>query len=103
RRDTGRPGPSASSHPMIYRLLRALSRLLLAIFYRRVEGVGLEHVPAAGPLVVVANHHNALIDAALLLAAIPRRLAPGAKAPLFHHPALGPPLRTRERTAGRRR
>jgi len=88
---------------MIYRLLRALSRLLLAIFYRRVEVVGLEHVPAAGPLVVVANHHNALIDAALLLAAIPRRLAPVAKAPLFHHPVLGPLLRSVGAIAAHRR
>ena len=30
---------------MIYRLLRALARLLLAIFYRRIEVVGLEHRP----------------------------------------------------------
>ena len=79
---------------MIYSLLRALARLLLAIFYRRVDVMGLEHVTAAGPLVVVANHHNALIDAALLLATIPRRLAPVAKAPLFHHPVLGPLLRS---------
>src|SRR5262245_58670478 len=79
---------------MIYSLLRGLARLLLAIFYRRVEVAGLEHVPAAGPLVVVANHHNALIDAALLLATIPRHLAPVAKAPLFHHPVLGPLLRS---------
>src|SRR5262245_19955798 len=88
---------------MIYSLLRGLARLLLAIFYRRVEVAGLEHVPAAGPLVAVANHHNALIDAALLLAAIPRRLAPVAKAPLFHHPVLGPLLRSVGAIAAHRR
>src|SRR5215471_1202446 len=78
---------------MIYRLLRALARLLLAVFYRHIEVVGLEHVPPTGPLIVVANHHNALIDSALLLATIPRRLVAVAKAPLFQYPVLGPLLR----------
>jgi 1-acyl-sn-glycerol-3-phosphate acyltransferase len=78
---------------MIYRLLRSLARLLLSIFYRRIEIVGLDRVPSAGPLVVVANHQNALVDGALLVAALPRRLVPVAKAPLFSHPVAGPLLR----------
>jgi 1-acyl-sn-glycerol-3-phosphate acyltransferase len=78
---------------MIYSLLRSLARLLLAIFYRRVEIVGLDRVPPAGPLVVVANHQNALVDGALVVAAIPRRLVPVAKAPLFRHPIAGQLLR----------
>ncbi|MGH7300879.1 MAG: 1-acyl-sn-glycerol-3-phosphate acyltransferase, partial [Candidatus Rokuibacteriota bacterium] len=45
--------------------------------------VGAERIPVAGPLIVAANHHNALVDAVLLLAVIPRRLVPVAKAPLF--------------------
>jgi 1-acyl-sn-glycerol-3-phosphate acyltransferase len=78
---------------MIYRAIRALARLLLSVFYHRVEIVGLEHVPASGPLVIVANHHNALVDPALLVAAILRQLVPIAKAPLFRHPLVGPILR----------
>jgi 1-acyl-sn-glycerol-3-phosphate acyltransferase len=78
---------------MTYPLLRSLARLLLSIFYRRLEIVGLERVPPTGPLVVVANHQNALVDGALLVAAIPRRLVPVAKAPLFTHPIAGPLLR----------
>jgi 1-acyl-sn-glycerol-3-phosphate acyltransferase len=73
-----------------YRLVRRLSRLLLSLFYRRLEVVGLEHVPRSGPMVVVANHHNALVDPMLLLAALPRRLVPISKAPLFRHPLIGP-------------
>lgn len=78
---------------MLYSVLRRLARLLLSVFYRRLEIVGLDRVPATGPLVVVANHHNALVDGALLVAAIPRRLVPVAKAPLFRHPIAGPLLR----------
>lgn len=75
---------------MIYRALRALVRWLLQVFYRRIEVVGLERVPARGPLIVVANHHNSLVDPMLLLAALPRRLTAVAKAPLFRHPLIGP-------------
>ena len=60
------------------------------MFYRRIEVHGLEHVPPRGPLIVAANHHNALVDAMLLIATIPRRLAPLAKAPLFRHPLVAP-------------
>ena len=78
---------------MIGRLLGTASRLLLGVFYRRIEVVGLAHVPHQGPLVVVANHHNALVDPLLLLGSIPRRLRPIAKAPLFRYPGLGQLLR----------
>lgn len=78
---------------MRYRGIRALARLLAAIFYRRLDVVGAEHIPATGPLIVAANHHNAMVDAVLLLAVMPRRLVPVAKAPLFAHPLIGPLLR----------
>lgn len=78
---------------MGYRVLRRFARFLLSLFYRRIEVVGLEHVPASGPLVVAANHQNALVDPMLLLAVVPRRLRPLAKAPLFRHPLIAPFLR----------
>jgi 1-acyl-sn-glycerol-3-phosphate acyltransferase len=75
---------------MIYRAVRALILELLELFYRRLEVAGLDRVPAHGPLLIVANHHNALVDPMLLLATIPRRLVPVAKAPLFRHPLIAP-------------
>jgi len=75
--------------PAGYRLVRWLARFLVALFYRRVEVVGLNRVPLAGPLVVAANHHQGLMDGILLAAALPRRLRPIAKAPLFRYPVIG--------------
>lgn len=46
-------------HPVLgYRLFRAVIRLLLWLFYRRIEVVGRERVPEAGPAIIAANHHN---------------------------------------------
>jgi glycerol-3-phosphate O-acyltransferase/dihydroxyacetone phosphate acyltransferase len=75
------------------RLIRAFVRALLAVFYRRLDVAGLEHMPPHGPLIVAANHQNGLIDPMLLLAALPRPLQPLAKSGLFRHPIIAPFLR----------
>jgi glycerol-3-phosphate O-acyltransferase/dihydroxyacetone phosphate acyltransferase len=75
------------------RLVRALARALLAVFYRRIDVVGLEHLPLRAPLIVAANHGNGLVDPMLLLAALPRPLRPLAKSGLFRHPVIAPFLR----------
>ncbi len=73
--------------------VRGLVRLLLALFYRRIDVVGAERIPSGGGLIVAANHHNSIVDAMLLLAAVPRPLRPLAKAQLFDHFLIGPFLR----------
>ncbi|HEY1434456.1 MAG TPA: 1-acyl-sn-glycerol-3-phosphate acyltransferase, partial [Thermoanaerobaculia bacterium] len=73
-----------------YAFVRALTRMLLGLFYTRIEVVGEENVPASGPLILAANHHNALVDGMLLMATVQRPLRALAKAPLFHHPLIGP-------------
>jgi 1-acyl-sn-glycerol-3-phosphate acyltransferase len=88
---------------MLYGVVRAIARLLLRIFYRRIDVVGLEHLPVDGPVIVVANHHNGAIDAALLMAVSPRRLGMIVKAPLFRPPLLGFLLRRLGAIPARRR
>jgi 1-acyl-sn-glycerol-3-phosphate acyltransferase len=65
-----RPVPAV---PLLYRLLREpLRRALEHLFDFHVEGV--EHLPADGPVIVAANHHNYL-DGVVLAAASPRPIA----------------------------
>jgi glycerol-3-phosphate O-acyltransferase / dihydroxyacetone phosphate acyltransferase len=78
---------------MAYQILRALSRLLLSLFYGKIEVVGGEHIPARGPLIIAANHHNSLVDPMLIMTAVRRRLVILAAAPLFRNPVIGPLLR----------
>src|SRR5262245_20670691 len=78
---------------MAFRAVRGVIRLLLALFYRRIEVVGAERIPARGGLIVAANHHNSIVDAMILLAVVPRQLSALGKAQLFDHPLIGPFLR----------
>ena len=55
-----------------------LAKLLANVFFRSVEVEGRELIPRDAPLVVVANHHNSLVDPLLLIAKLgvhPRFLA----------------------------
>ncbi len=77
------------AEPGAYRLFRGIARFLVALFYRRVDVIGLARVPASGPLLVAANHEQGLMDGLLLAATFPRPLRPIAKAPLFRYPLVG--------------
>lgn len=73
---------------MLHALFRALARTALRWFYRDVAVVGGEQVPADGPLLVAMNHPNALVDALVAVAVLPRRVTLTAKATLWEHPVL---------------
>lgn len=77
-------------------LLRPLLRVLIRIFFRRIEVTGAERVPLEGPVIFVLNHPNGLIDPAFLLCLAPRRVSFLAKAPLFRIPVLGSVVRAFE-------
>ncbi|HJW14804.1 MAG TPA: lysophospholipid acyltransferase family protein [Thermoanaerobaculia bacterium] len=75
------------------RLVRAISsatmRLVLRVFFRRIEIAGADHIPAAGPVIFVLNHPNGLMDPLFLLCFAPRPVFFLAKEPLFRMPVVG--------------
>jgi len=74
------------------RIARELARLVVQIFYGEVEVSGAERIPATGPLLLVANHGNSLVDPILMLAKLPRRPRFLAKSTLWKNPAVRPLL-----------
>lgn len=74
---------------MVRRLIVALVKFALRVYFKRIEVTGLEHVPASTPVIFVLNHPNALVDPVFLLCLAPRRVSFLAKAPLFRMPVLG--------------
>jgi glycerol-3-phosphate O-acyltransferase / dihydroxyacetone phosphate acyltransferase len=77
-------------------VLVALCRLLLRVFFRRIEVVGLERVPEEGPVMFTLNHPNGLIDPLFILCLSSRPVSFLAKAPLFRTPVVGYFVRTFE-------
>lgn len=71
-------------------LIVPLARFVLGVFFRRIEVVGAERIPQGRPLMVVANHVNGLVDAAVLLAALPLRPRFLAKSTLWSNPIVRP-------------
>ena len=74
----------------MYALIVAFLRLVTRIFFRTVEVVGTEHVPAGGPVIFVGNHPNSLIDPVMILTTCGRRVSFAAKDTLFASPFLRP-------------
>ncbi|MEX2181428.1 MAG: 1-acyl-sn-glycerol-3-phosphate acyltransferase [Gemmatimonadaceae bacterium] len=71
----------------LYRAMPILSEIAVRAYYRvTVAGA---RVPAHGPVLIVANHNNSLVDPALVAATAGRDVRFLAKAPLFTHPLIG--------------
>jgi glycerol-3-phosphate O-acyltransferase/dihydroxyacetone phosphate acyltransferase len=47
---------------MLYKIIRWLTRITLKAYFRKVVIRGLENIPSAGPVIVVANHPSAFMD-----------------------------------------
>src|ERR1700728_4128682 len=52
--------------------MRGLARLLVHVFFRQIELEHGDRLPATGPVVLVANHLNGLVDGLLLMATLGR-------------------------------
>ena len=68
---------------MIYGLLRWFTGIALHWFYSSIQVIGRERIPASGPVILAASHHNALVDALIAGWIAPRRLTLTAKATLM--------------------
>jgi glycerol-3-phosphate O-acyltransferase / dihydroxyacetone phosphate acyltransferase len=76
-------GTCSPSSSLAYRVLAWFLRLVTRVFFRQIEVVGLEHVPATGPVVFAGNHPNSLIDPILIITTSGRRVHFAAKDSLF--------------------
>ena len=72
---------------MLYGILKPIAVVLMRLLFR-LEASGIDNIPAAGPLLIVANH-SSVLDPPLVGGACPRPLTFLAKAELFRIPGLG--------------
>lgn len=70
-----------------------LARLALHVFFRHIEVEGRSRIPAAGPVLFVPNHANALVDPLFLVITLRRRVTVTAKNVLSRNPLLGALIR----------
>ncbi len=75
--------------PALYDPIVSAARLLVQLFFRRVEVTGLEHIPEEGGGILVSWHPNGMIDPGLILTHFPRQVVFGARHGLFRVPVLG--------------
>src|SRR5215217_6328312 len=68
---------------------RLFVRRLIRLYYPKIEVSGGDHIPSNGPVLLVANHANSLIDPVIVGIAASRAVRFFAKAPLFETPVLG--------------
>lgn len=71
------------------RAITALFCFCVRVFFRRIEVVGLDRVPARGGVMFAVNHPNGLVDPLFLLCFAPRPVSFLAKAPLLHYFVIG--------------
>ena len=71
------------------RLIRSVLSVILRVFFPRIEISGIDRVPVDGPVMLVVNHPNGLIDPLFLLCLSPRPVSFLAKSPLFDMPVIG--------------
>jgi glycerol-3-phosphate O-acyltransferase / dihydroxyacetone phosphate acyltransferase len=73
---------------MFYRFFRLFTKWMLRAFFRRIEVEDVGNVPRNGPILLVPNHTNALVDPLLLVTTLERRVTVTAKNVLGKNPLL---------------
>ena len=74
---------------MIYRFGLLVVRLALWIYFRRIEVEGLSRVPRSGPVLLVPNHSNALVDPLVIAIQLRRPISLTARNTLAQYPLMG--------------
>jgi len=77
---------------MAHTAIRGLTTAMIHTFFRRVKVDGIEQLPRTGPVILVANHANGLVDGILLMSMLPRWPRFLGKATLFKIAPLKPLL-----------
>ncbi|MDR9468809.1 1-acyl-sn-glycerol-3-phosphate acyltransferase [Marinospirillum sp.] len=72
----------------LYRILRYLLRLLVHVYFLRVDSSSQDKVPATGPVILAANHPSSILDSVLLTTELSRPVSYLAKSELFRSPLL---------------
>lgn len=72
----------------LYRVVRYLLRLLVHLYFLRVDSSNQDKVPATGPVILAANHPSSILDSVLLATELPRPVNYLAKSELFRSPFL---------------
>eukprot|EP00002_Diphylleia_rotans_P027466 TRINITY_DN5507_c0_g1_i1.p1 TRINITY_DN5507_c0_g1~~TRINITY_DN5507_c0_g1_i1.p1 ORF type:complete len:445 (-),score=106.61 TRINITY_DN5507_c0_g1_i1:275-1609(-) len=86
--EMGKSAP-APQPTLTYRILRLFFRMIVNIFFRDIEVVGLENIPTDGGAIIAGNHFNQFIDAMLLLTSCPRTLSFLAADKSMKRPVIG--------------
>lgn len=71
-----------------YWLLKAYVRFFFKNYYSKIKVVGLEKIPRNEPVIIPANHQNALMDALAILLLIPFQPVFLARSDIFSSPLL---------------
>jgi 1-acyl-sn-glycerol-3-phosphate acyltransferase len=68
--------------------LRPIIKCGFSLFFRRIEVIGQGNIPQNKPVILVANHQNAMIDPVICCSYIPQQLHWLTRADVFKNPAI---------------
>lgn len=73
---------------MIYHFLRQIVKISLFIFFKKIVVTGKKNIPVKGPLIIVANHPNTLMDPLIIGSITKQKIGFIANAGLFRNKLL---------------
>lgn len=72
----------------MYHFLKRIIKISLFFFFRRIVVTGKEYIPKKGPMIIVANHPNTLIDPLIIASIAKQRIGFIANAGIFTNKLL---------------